>query len=124
MSSVQPLDDRRSEPLDEPQSKPFGVAGHDCGITVYGASHILISDVTVQHFRLDGVGVPDLARNVELRNVRMTENGRAGLSVGGSASVTVKDAAIEKNGRNSVLISETASVEVTDSQLDQEPTLK
>ncbi len=114
----------RSEAREEPQSKPFGVAGHDCGITVYGASHIQISDVTVQHFRLDGVGVPDLARNIELRNVRMTENGRAGLSAGGSAFVTVKDGTIEKNGRNSVLISEGASVDVQGSQLDQEPTLK
>ena len=114
----------RSEPLDEPQSKPFGVAGHDCGITVYGVSHVLISDVTVQHFRLDGVGVPDLARNIELRNVRMTENGRAGLSVGGSAFVTLKAGTIEKNGRNSVLITEAASVDVKNSTLDQEPTLK
>jgi len=113
----------RSAERDEPHNKPFGIAVDECGMSIYGTQEVVIEDLTIQHFRLDGVGVPDLAKRIELRNVKLIQNGRAGLRVGGGAVVTLRGATIEKNGRHSVLLQGLGSAEVVDSSLDVEPTL-
>lgn len=114
----------RSAEREEPHDKPFGIAAEECGISIYGAQEVVIEDLTIQHFRLDGVGVPDLAKKVELRNVKLINNGRAGLRVGGAAIVTVRAGTIEKNGRHSVLLQGLGTAEVVESTLDVEPTFE
>lgn len=113
----------RSAERDEPHNKPFGIAVEECGISVYGTQEVVIEDLTIQHFQLDGIGVPDLAKKIELRNVKLIQNGRAGLRVSGAAVVTLRAATIEKNGRHSILLQGLGSAEVVDSSLDVEPTL-
>ena len=114
----------RSPEREEPHNKPFGFAGEECGISIYGARQVVIEDLTVQHFRLDGISVPDLAKNIELRNVKLVENGRAGLRIGGSAVVTIRRGTIEKNLRHSILVQELGGAEVVESTLDVQPTFE
>lgn len=114
----------RSPEREEPHNKPFAFAGEECGISIYGARDVVIQDLTVQHFRLDGVSVPDLAKNIELRNVKLAENGRAGLRVGGAAVVTVRGGTFEKNLRHSVLVQGLGGAEVVESTLDVQPTFE
>ena len=73
---------------------------------------------------LDGISVPDLAKNIELRNVKLVENGRAGLRIGGSAVVTIRRGTIEKNLRHSILVQELGGAEVVESTLDVQPTFE
>ncbi len=114
----------RSAEREEPLDKPFGIAVEECGISIYGAQEVAIEDLTIQHFRLDGVSVPNLAKKIELRNVKLIQNGRAGLRVGGTAVVTMRAGTIEKNGRHSVLLQGLGTAEVVESNLDVGPTLE
>ena len=112
----------KTERLVDPRSLPLGVGSHDCGITVYGAKHIRVSDLTVRHFRLDGVNVHDLSRSVQLDHVQLVENGRSGLAVGGSAEVQMSASSTKANREHSLLIQELGLAEVFESNLDAEPT--
>lgn len=113
----------KSERLIEPQSLPLSVASHDCGITLYGVQHVRIANLTIRHFRTDGIGVHDLARNITLENVSLIENGRAGLAVGGSADVRLINSFSTENRDASILVSEAGSIETVECHLDKEPIL-
>ena len=67
------------------------------GITLYEARHVVIADLVVQGFRLDGINAHD---NVEAEIVGVTcrGNGRSGVSVGGSSQVLLEDSLIGNNG--------------------------
>lgn len=114
----------REAEREEPMARPFWFASHECGITVYSAQNVVISDLTVQHFRVDGIGVPNLTRDIVLRNVKLTENGRAGLRVGGTGMITLRGCNIEKNGRHSLLIQGLGAANVVESDLDEPPTFE
>lgn len=112
----------RTPPYVDPKQLPLGVGSHDCGITIYAAQHVRVSDLTIRHFRLDGVNVHDLARTVQLDRVQLVENGRSGLAVGGSGEVRLKDSSTKGNRGHSLLIQELGLAEVIDSNFDVEPT--
>lgn len=114
----------RSEKNVSPETLNFGIAARDCGLTLLDVEHVKISDLTVQHFRVDGISVHDRARQVLLENVILEANGRAGLAVAGSSEAHVTGASIRANRRYSVLITEAGTVNFEASELDQEPVLE
>ncbi len=91
---------------------PLAFAVEEVGITLLDASHVTIHNLELRHFRLDGVNVHDRCRNVILDNVRLIENGRAGLAVGGSSQVGLKDSTVEGNRVAQILNSEVAQTEL------------
>jgi len=111
----------RVERYVEPATQRLSIARRSCGITVFAAHDIVISDLTIQHFRLDGVNVHDLATNIQLEKLTVHENGRAGLAIGGSSSARVSGSDIERNRDYSVLIQEAAAIALDDCILDAEP---
>lgn len=114
----------KSERLVPPSTLNMSIARRSCGITVFAAHDIVISDLTIQHFRLDGVNLHDLAANVQLNNLTLRENGRAGIAIGGSSTAQVNGASIERNRDYSVLIQEAAAVSLNDCILDAQPTVR
>jgi hypothetical protein len=114
----------RIERLTEPLTQKLSIARRSCGITVFAAHDIVISDLTIQHFRLDGVNLHDLATNIQLEKMTLRENGRAGLAVGGSSTARMSGSDIEQNRDHSVLIQEAAAVALEDCIIDAEPTVK
>ena len=114
----------RIERLTEPLTQKLSIARRSCGITVFAAHDIVISDLTIQHFRLDGVNLHDLATNIQLEKMTLRENGRAGLAVGGSSTARMSGSDIERNRDYSVLIQEAAAVALEDCIIDAEPTVK
>lgn len=114
----------RCERLVEPSSLNMAIARRSCGITVFSAHDLVISDLTIQHFRLDGVNLHDLAGNVQLENLTLRENGRAGLAIGGSSTARVSAAFVERNRDHSVLIQEAAAIELDECRVDVEPTVR
>lgn len=114
----------RVERLVDPASQRLSIARRSCGITVFSAHNIVISDLTIQHFRLDGVNLHDLATDIQLEKLTLRENGRAGLAIGGSSTGRLTGSDIERNRDHSVLIQEAAAVGLEDCILDAEPTVK
>ena len=113
----------RIERFMEPATQRLSIARRSCGITVFAAHDIVISDLTVQHFRLDGVNLHDLATEIRLEKLMLNENGRAGLAIGGSSTARMTDSDIAANGHHSVLIQEAAAIGLEDCILDAKPTV-
>ena len=114
----------KCERLVEPSTLNMSIARRSCGITVFSAHDIVISNLTIQHFRLDGVNLHDLASNVQLEKLTLRENGRAGIAIGGSSTARVSESNAERNRDHSVLIQEAAAIALDDCILDAEPTVR
>lgn len=114
----------RQEGLVEPAAERFDYAADEMGITFYQVEHVKILDLTVQHFRVDGVNAHNMCRDVTLENVTSRENGRAGLAVGGTSKVTLLDGNLAGNGRDSAIITGRGLLDVQTSNLDVEPTVR
>lgn len=99
--------------------QPIEFAGDGCGIALINVRNVLIRNLTVQHFREDGVNAHDGARNVILRNVRLLKNGRAGLAVGGTSLVGISDSTVQGNREEQILNIEVAQTEVEHCVLDK-----
>ena len=74
-----------------PNSYDLRYAKHRVGITLYDVQRVVIRDLNVQGFQLDGINAFDNAWDCVLSNVTSTGNGRSGVSVGGSSRVTIGD---------------------------------
>jgi hypothetical protein len=96
---------------------PLAFAAEEVGITLLDVEEVVIHNLEVRHFRLDGVNAHDRCKRVILDSVRLIENGRAGLAVGGSSTVGIKDSTVERNRLVSILNAEVAQTEVLTSQL-------
>jgi hypothetical protein len=68
------------------------------GITLYQVRQAVVCNLTVQGFQADGVSATVGARDVVLRNVTCTGNGRRGVCVGGGAEVAVESCNLFGNG--------------------------
>ena len=114
----------QSEKNVDPSRQNFAIARRDCGITLLDAHDVRITDLVIRHFRLDGVHVHDRADKIVLDNVVVTENGRAGVTVRGTAVVNIERSSIVGNRDHSLLIEEFGGVDVTGSEIDIEPTVR
>jgi Right handed beta helix region len=68
------------------------------GITLYEARNIVISDLTVQGFQLDGVNAHDSVFDATLVGLTCRGNGRSGISVGGASRVKIIACLVGNNG--------------------------
>jgi hypothetical protein len=114
----------RQDGLEDPTMQRFDYAAGEVGITLYQVEHVRIEDLNVEHFRLDGVHAQNMCRDITLSNVTSRENGRAGLAVGGTSSVQLRNGRLEGNGRDSALVTGKGLLEVVGSQIDVEPTVR
>lgn len=96
---------------------PLSFAAEEVGITLLDVDDVVIHNLELRHFRLDGINVHDRCRNIVLDHVRLIENGRAGLAVGGSSLVGIKDSEISGNRVAQVLNAEVAQTEIISTKL-------
>ncbi|MCA9121641.1 MAG: right-handed parallel beta-helix repeat-containing protein [Planctomycetaceae bacterium] len=68
------------------------------GITLYEARHIVVSDLVVQGFQLDGVNAHDSVFDATLVGLTCRGNGRSGISVGGASRVRIIACLVGNNG--------------------------
>ena len=94
------------------------------GITLWAIDNVVIRNLTLRHFQQDGINLHDRCRNVLLENVTLSENGRTGISVGGTSEVSLNTVKTKSNREHSLLIEELGRVHDTDSELDTEPTVQ
>lgn len=96
---------------------PLAFAAEEVGITLLDVDDVVIHDLELRHFRLDGVNVHDRCKNIVLDHVKLIENGRAGLAVGGTSLVGIKDSEISGNRVAQVLNSEFAQTEILSTKI-------
>lgn len=109
------------EPRQTPNDLPLWFAGEEVGVTLYEVDGVVIRDLTFRHFRLDGVNAHDRARNVILENVKLQENGRSGIAVGGTSLVGLKDSQVVGNRVTQALVTERAQLELMATELGDGP---
>jgi hypothetical protein len=68
------------------------------GVTMYEARHVVIRDLTVQGFQLDGVNAHDSVFDATLRGLVCRGNGRSGISICGASRVSLVECLVGDNG--------------------------
>lgn len=76
-----------------PDEYNLSCAERQTGITLFHVDNVLIADLTVQGFQLDGVNLSNSARNITLSGLMCRGNGRSGVAVGGASTVVIDDCA-------------------------------
>ena len=99
-------------PGERPLEMPLEFAYDSVGISLINVENIVIRDLTIRHFRQDGVNAHDRANTVILDRVTILENGRAGLSASGTSLVGIRDSTVQGNREAQVLNAEIAQTEL------------
>jgi hypothetical protein len=101
-----------------PDSYQISCCGEQAGITLYNAHDVVISDLVVQGFYLDGVNAHDNVRRTDLIGVTSINNGRSGFSVGGASRVRIDNCAAAGNGAAQVRTEGYSITQIIDGAFD------
>jgi hypothetical protein len=101
-----------------PQSYNLSCCGEQVGITVYNAHDVIIEDLNVRGFWLDGVNCHDNVRRTDLVRLNCRDNGRSGFSVGGASRVRIDTCQASGNGAAQVRTEGLSVVQMLDTALD------
>ena len=88
----------RVEPDKVPQSYELSCCGEQAGITLYDVTDVIVRDLVVRGYQLDGVNCHDTVRRSDLVDLKSIENGRSGISIGGASRVRVDSCIAAGNG--------------------------
>lgn len=80
-----------------PSDHDVRFTARDVGITLYDVRHVVIEDLVVQGFRLDGVNAHDGVSSLLLIGVTARGNGRSGISIGGSSRAQLVSCLVGNN---------------------------
>jgi hypothetical protein len=81
-----------------PQSYSLSFTGLQTGITLYEVRNVVIRDLVVQGFQLDGINAHDGVFGATFSEVTCRGNGRSGISVGGASRVRIEASLVGNNG--------------------------
>ena len=87
------------------------------GITLYHVDYVVISDLTVQGFQIDGIAAANSARNVSLTGVTCRGNGRSGICVGGASLADLDACLVGNNGQAQLLTLPCSETHIRNSNL-------
>ena len=107
-----------------PGNMNLALADGEVGLTLLDVHDVVVRDVILEHYRLDGINAHDRCRNVLLENVICRQNGRSGLTVAGTSQVAAIKCQLLQNRVHSLLIEEKGATALEECQLDQEPTIR
>jgi hypothetical protein len=110
--------------IELPEDHALRLAWEPMGLSLYKVRHVVVRDLTFQHFQIDGVNLHDLCSDVVLANVKSLANARSGVTVAGTSTVVLRNCELAANGRHSLLVTEKAAAEVDEaSQLSAPPSV-
>jgi hypothetical protein len=101
-----------------PEYYELSCCGEQVGITLYNVHDIIIEDLNVRGFWLDGVNCHDNVSRADLLRIKASENGRSGFSVGGCSKVRIDTCAAGGNGAAQVRLEGVCQVQLLDNVLD------
>lgn len=88
----------RVEETKLPDQYALSYARHSVGITLYNVQNVVVSDLTVQGYQLDGINAHDGVFGADLMGVTARGCGRSGISVGGASRVQIISSLVGNNG--------------------------
>jgi hypothetical protein len=88
----------RPEAARRPQTYRLTHSEQRVGITLYQVRHVVVSDLTVQGYQLDGINCHSNVHDGTLVGLVSRGNGRSGVSIGGASRVTLAASLIGNNG--------------------------
>jgi hypothetical protein len=86
------------EPQKLPSDYPLTFAAKPAGITLVAVQNVVIQDLVVQGFQLDGISALNSAQMVRLLRVTCRGNGRSGVTVGGASLADLDECRVGDNG--------------------------
>lgn len=92
----------RVEPGVAPYAYEASCAAHPVGITAYDVDGVIIRDLKIRGFQLDGFQAHDNVRRFSLLNVTSEYNGRAGFAIANSSKVALSQCSAQGNGEAQV----------------------
>jgi hypothetical protein len=101
-----------------PVAYDLACCGEQVGITLYEVHDVVIQDLHVRGFWLDGVNCHDGVRDTEITRVTASDNGRSGFSVGGACRVAISGCMAGGNGAAQVRTEGYCIVRMQGNQLD------
>ncbi|MDZ4819058.1 MAG: right-handed parallel beta-helix repeat-containing protein [Planctomycetota bacterium] len=106
----------RVEPSKLPHEYLPTYAELSTGITLYKVQHVIIRDLTIEGFQIDGIQVHD-AGPVLLDGLVARGNGRSGIAVVGASRATIDACLLGDNGRSQILVQIPARATVENSDV-------
>ena len=100
-----------------PQQYDLDYTHHTMGVTLYDVRNVVIADVTVQGFQLDGINAHDKAFNTQLLGVVCRGNGRSGVTVAGASRVRISESLMGNNGAAQLRIEGHCIAELTECEI-------
>ena len=88
------------------------------GVTLYDVQHVVIRDLTVRGFQLDGINAHDNAMDCTLSKLACQSNGRSGVSVGGASRVDVVECGLRQNGHAQLRTEGWSTTRLTSTELE------
>lgn len=104
-----------------PSDYALSYTAYPVGLTLYGVRHVVIRNLTVQGFRLDGVNAHDNAFEVQLVALTCRANGRSGVSVGGASRVSLQQCRLRDNATAQLRTEGWSHTQVVQSELPDGP---
>jgi hypothetical protein len=86
------------EPGRLPQTYAARFTALPVGITLDEVQHVVVRDLVVQGYQLDGINAHDGVRGARLVGLNCRGNGRSGISVGGASRVQIDACLVGNNG--------------------------
>ena len=108
----------RVDPNYLPSGYDLRCCGMTIGITLYDVYDVVISDLTVRGFQLDGINAHDNVRRSDLIGVNCHYNGRSGISVQNSSRLRIEACTAAGNGAAQLRQEGFSIVQLIDNQLD------
>jgi len=102
-----------------PEDYDLTCCGEQVGITLYNVHDVIIEDLNVRGFWLDGVNCHDNVMRADLIRVSARENGRSGFSVGGWSRVRIDTSTAAGNAAAQVRLEGVCQVQLLDNALDE-----
>lgn len=93
---------------------------HTVGITLYEVRSVVIRNLTVQGFAMDGINLHDGATQIRLEGVALQGNGRSGLHVGGASRATLASSLVEYNLQSQIHLEGAARLHLQANNLSEQ----
>lgn len=100
-----------------PRDYNLSCSARQTGVTLYHVHDVVIMNLTVQGFRLDGLNVNDGVLHSELLDITSRGNGRSGIAVAGSSKVRIEGCLVGDNAEQQLLVEGTSATLVERSEL-------
>lgn len=101
-----------------PELYNLSCCGEQVGITLYNVHDVVVQDLNIRGFWIDGVNCHDNVRDAVLTRISAIDNGRSGFSIGGASRVRIENCTAAGNGAVQLRTEGYCTVELRGNQLD------